>query len=140
MAVVSTSDKHLKLRGSVYWYTRGVPKDLAHQYTTKRIEKSLDTSDVRVARALRDRINADLSLHDVSPRVKQLRDFRDHMKVLEPQRDRNGILEHSVDLDELKANKEDVLHDVLMAQHNPSISDVNYLGRSASINLAGFLV
>ena len=116
-----SSEKYLKLRGNVWWFSRGVPKELQESYSTARIERKLDTSDIQVAKARRDQIVADLSLQAVQPRIRQLKEFRKHLRDIEPQRDRHGIFEHNIDLKELIASNQPVLHDVLKAQHDTSV-------------------
>ena len=60
-------NKHLKQRGSVYWYSRRVPKELHELLGTVRIEESLKTGDIKVARALRDEKDAELSRLQCNP-------------------------------------------------------------------------
>lgn len=60
-------NKHLKQRGSVYWYSRRVPKELHELLGKVRIEESLKTGDIKVARALRDEKDAELSRLQCNP-------------------------------------------------------------------------
>ncbi|MDN7125757.1 hypothetical protein J6I90_12775 [Pseudidiomarina sp. 1APP75-32.1] len=61
MATAKTlNEKHLKLRGNIFWYVRRVPKKLIPLYGKDKLEKTLNTSDIRLARILRDEINNEM--------------------------------------------------------------------------------
>lgn len=59
--MTSTDTKYLKLRGSVWWYQRRIPKSLQKHFNGQSaISQSLGTGDIREARCKRDILNGRL--------------------------------------------------------------------------------
>ncbi|RUO38874.1 hypothetical protein CWE15_10230 [Aliidiomarina taiwanensis] len=57
----SIIDRNLNKRGNVYWYSRRIPKELHDVLGKKREDISLKTSDLQLARILRDEKDAEIS-------------------------------------------------------------------------------
>ncbi|MGS0693792.1 tyrosine-type recombinase/integrase [Shewanella sp. 0m-4] len=76
-------NKHLVQRGNIWWFVRRVPQNLKHIYPDcSRIQESLNTSDIRVARAKRDVLIGEMQKLSLSSMSSQRSMFKHHMKEL----------------------------------------------------------
>lgn len=81
---------HLKLRGNVWWYQRRVPKALKKFYPdTTTISRSLDTSDVHIARKLRDKINGELAHSALTRTDDDNKRFRELVREMRAEKEVN---------------------------------------------------
>lgn len=108
--MATNDNKHLKLRGNVWWYQRRTPKDLLEQYSGKTsISESLGTGDIREARRKRDIINGKLEekrLNNPNPAR-----HRFHQLIKSMSEDKTNFPEtwdEHYDLDRLSKDKDDV--------------------------------
>lgn len=87
----TNKDQYLKLRNNVWWYQRRVPKALKHLYPDIGVYSvSLKTSDIYVARKLRDQVNAKFSSTELVTVNEDAKRFRNLVRELEAERQINS--------------------------------------------------
>ena len=107
MKTKTPKNTHLKLRGNVWWYQRRVPLTMKRLYPDRdKFEFSLGTSDVIVARKLRDKFNGELAHNSLTATNENAKRFRDIVREMTQEKLSNPDWDAWVDPDTLKARKD----------------------------------
>lgn len=103
----SAKNTHLKLRGNIWWYQRRVSLEMKRLYPDlDKLEFSLKTSDVNIARKIRDKFNGELAHGSLIATNDNAKRFRDLVREMKQEKQINPDWDAWIDTDRLKARKD----------------------------------